>query len=81
MTDQTAPRSRLLNACLRECREAKGWTLIQAAERLSEASGENVPHQRWSMWEHSDRVPSPKMAEALAGIFGTEPGYFSEPTE
>lgn len=80
MTEQNQA-AQVIAARLRECREARGWTLIQAAERLSEASGENVPHQRLSMWEHSGRAPSPEMAEALAGIFGTEPGYFSEPTE
>lgn len=81
MTEQNNQAAQVIAARLRACREAKGWTMATAAERLSEATGENVIHQRWARWEHGDRVPSPELAAPLAAMFGTDPDYFSVPTE
>ncbi|WP_073666297.1 helix-turn-helix domain-containing protein [Pseudomonas aeruginosa] len=81
MSENTNQTAQLIAARLRDCREAKGWTLVEAAARLSEATGENVIHQRWARWEHGDRVPSPELAAPLAALFDTDPGYFAEPAE
>ncbi|MFU2936784.1 helix-turn-helix domain-containing protein [Pseudomonas aeruginosa] len=69
MSENTNQTAQLIAARLRDCREAKGWTLVEAACR------------RWARWEHGDRVPSPELAAPLAALFDTAPGYFAEPAE
>jgi transcriptional regulator with XRE-family HTH domain len=80
MTDQGQP-AEVIAARLRKCREDKGWTLVQASERLSEESGETVTHLRWALWEHGDRLPSSELVAPLATLFGTDPGYFAAQAE
>lgn len=81
MTEQTNQAAYIIAQRLRECRAAKGWTQIEAAERLSKAVGQKVIVHRWVMWESAPRVPKPELAEPLAVLFGTDPSYFAAPSE
>jgi transcriptional regulator with XRE-family HTH domain len=81
MSEHNNQAAEVIAARLRACREAEGWTLVEAAERLSKAVGETVIHQRWAMWEQGTRVPAAELADPLAALFGTDAGYFAEPSE
>ena len=81
MSEHANQVAQVMAARLRACRETKGWTLVEAAERLSEAAGEMVIHQRWTQWEHGQRLPTADLAARLAVLFGTDPGHFAESIE
>lgn len=78
MSEQDKQAVVAVGARLRECREAKGWALVEAAERLSEATGVPLAHQLWVLWEQGLRVPEPEEAAALSALFGAAPGWFTE---
>lgn len=64
---------------LRAHRYARGWTLIEAAERLrmilrgrGESAAE-LAHQRISCWERGSDQPSPRYLDALCELYQARP--------
>jgi transcriptional regulator with XRE-family HTH domain len=64
---------------LRAHRYARGWTLIEAAERLRailrdrEESAAELAHQRISCWERRSDQPSPRYLDALCELYQARP--------
>jgi transcriptional regulator with XRE-family HTH domain len=64
---------------LRSHRYARGWTLIEAAERLRAIlrtrgeSGAQLTHQRISCWERRSDQPSPRYLDALCELYQARP--------
>jgi hypothetical protein len=64
---------------LRAHRLARGWTLIEAVDRIRKESIEAgdpltaLAHQRLSRWENGSDMPTPRYLEALCRLYRTRP--------
>src|SRR5277367_4130392 len=66
-----------LGAKLRNLRKRNGLTLDELSARCVQLDAESAPSVSYlSMVETGKRVPSARMLELLAGIFGKEPRWF-----
>jgi transcriptional regulator with XRE-family HTH domain len=66
---------------IRQCRQEKGWTLEETAERLAQASGQPFGYSRFSNWEQASRMPPSDMVLLLAKVFGKTPAWINGYTD
>lgn len=59
---------------MRALREARGWSLAEAAIRIS-VGKLRVTRGAVSHYEHDRRVPGPKRMRRIAAVYGTTVGH------
>lgn len=66
---------------LRACREAKGWTYKEVAERLGDVMGKEVGPSRYGNWELAINIPPLDMLIGMSSLFGRPSSWLAALTD